>query len=266
MAVAERAFPLLAESHHAVRLDGSSYPLAFSFRDGSRAPLFTRGVVPAAELKRVAKTTAEGIAARYDGQRLLLIQVLEGARTFAGLVLPHLDHLGLRFEVATVKVSSYGQGTRATAHRIIQPLRDQRGGELTECSAFDGVVLLDDLIDGGQTVAWLVGDYLPRFAVRGLGVCTMLEKARQRTQEVDEVLRGCLISAGLQVPDEWLVGYGLDLALPGRGDLPDLHLFRQALPGGIYAFNNGIEDRLLAEYWANPAEVRRQLGGYLSPA
>lgn len=267
MAAEKIAFPLLADGHHSALVDGLTYPLSFSFSDGSHAPLFTSGVVPAEELEQVARLTAERIAARYGGQRLLVIQILEGARTFAGMVRPYLeDPHGLRFELATVQVRSYGQGSQAAAHRIVQPLRDQWDQELTECGAFDGVVVLDDLIDGGQTVAWLVRDYLPRFAVRGLGVCTMLEKDRQRSRAVDEVLSGCLLSAGRRVPDEWLVGYGLDMALPGGGDIPDLHLFRQALPGGIYAFNSAIEERLLAAYQTNPTDVRRQLKIYLSPA
>jgi len=92
----------------------------------------------------------------------------------------------------------------------------------------------------------------------------MLEKARKRAREVDEVLAGCLLSSGKPVPDEWLVGYGLDLALPGGVDGVTLHLFRQALPGGIYAFNEGIEPRLMAECRAHPQGVVHQLGVYLS--
>ena len=271
MAAETVAFPLLAAGDHSPLLvDGLTYPRSFTFSDGSQAPLFTRGVVPAKGLKQVAKLTAERIAARYGGQRLLVIQILEGARTFAGMMLPCLEELrlahGLCFEVATVQVRSYGQGSRASAHRILQPLRGLGGREVTECGAFDGVVLIDDLIDGGQTVAWLVRDYLPPFAVRGVSVCTMLEKDRLRSQAVDEVLSGCLLSAGRRVADEWLVGYGLDLALPGTGDIPDLHLFRQALSGGIYAFNSALEERLLAAYQTNPTDVRQQLGVYLSPA
>ena len=94
----------------------------------------------------------------------------------------------------------------------------------------------------------------------------MLEKERPRSREVDAILKDCLLSAGMRAPDEWLVGYGLDMALPGAGNVPDLHLFRQALPGGIYAFNSAIEYRLLAEYQADPEAVGKQLLVYRSPA
>lgn len=281
MAGEETAFPLLPGSGDCYQSAGLEFPRLFTFADGSTAPLFTRGVVAAVELERMARLTVERISQRYGGQRLLLIQVLEGGRTFAEMVIKHLrarqggggdtadaaPRERLRYEVATIQVRSYGQGSsQAAAHRIVQPLRDSLGRDLQDWAAFDGVVLLDDLIDGGQTMAWLVCDYLPRFAAKSIGICTMLEKDRPRRREVEEVLSRGLISAGLKVPDAWLVGYGLDLALPGRGDQLPLHLFRQALPGGIYAFNSAIEQRLTQAYQANPPGVAQQLRAYLSPA
>jgi hypoxanthine-guanine phosphoribosyltransferase len=289
----EKNFPLLASSQAPYQADGRSYPRVFSFSDGSCAPLFTSGVVAVEELERIAQVTASRIAERYAGQRLLLVQVLEGARTFTAMVIRHLESMreayGVDYEVASVQVRSYSQGTQATSLRVLQPLQNHLGRELTECTGFEGVVLVDDLIDAGSTVAWLVREYLPKFIARGAGrglssvplkgglnripaglgrglsVCTMLDKERQRDGVVEEVLAECLLSSGLLVPDEWLVGYGLDMALPATGDRPALNLFRQALPGGIYAFNSAIVQQLIAAYETDPAEVHRQLEVYLSP-
>lgn len=263
-------FPLLAGSPDPYCVTGLSYPRTFSFRDGSRAPLFVSGVVEVAELDLIARTTAARIARHYGNRRLLVIQVLEGARTFAAMVVGHLGRLARgerpEFELASIRVRSYGQGTRASAHQVLQPLRDSAHREITEVAGFGGVVVVDDLIDGGDTVAWLVGDYLPRLAARGVGVCTMLTKERPRSREVEGILAEHLLSGGRRVADEWLVGYGLDMALPGGEGRPSLHLFRQALPGGIYAFNQAIEQRLLADHLAAPEATGRQLGIYLSPA
>jgi len=263
------AFPLWSGSPGHYLSEGLRYPRFYTFIDGVVAPLFVNGVVPAAEIEGIALATAAAIARRYGGQRLLVVLILEGARIFGERVLRQLERLqedySLHYEVATIQVRSYEQGSQATAHKVLQPLRDHRGRELEDCGAFDGVALIDDLIDGGGTMVWLIREYLPRLSAKGLGVCTMLAKDRQRSRAVEDALAGCLISTGRRAPDEWLVGYGLDMALPGgEGRRPTLHLFRQALPGGIYAFNTAIEQRLIAEHQANPQGVEDQLGVYLS--
>lgn len=261
-------FPLRAAVPGQYLCGGVSYPQGYVFSDGSVAPLFRCGVLSAVEIGEIARATALSIAQRYGGQRLLVVLILEGARCFGEMVLGWLAvrqrEYALRYEVATIQIRSYGQGSQATGHKVLQPLQDQLGREVQDCSGFDGVLLIDDLIDGGATLAWLIDQYLPPLSAKGVGVCTMLEKKRQRSRAVDELLAGCLLSTGKLVPDEWLVGYGLDLALPGGVDGLTLHLFRQALPGGIYAFNEGIEPRLMAECRAHPQGVVQQLGVYLS--
>lgn len=260
-------FPLLLGNQEPFQDQAFRYPLSFSFSDGSSAPLFTAGVVSSPALERIALSTVEQIATRHMGQRLLLVQVLEGARLFFRMLIPHLEHLcpaaGIDYEIGSLKVRSYSHGSRAASHQILQPLQDSRGQELNNCSGFDGVILIDDLIDAGHTMAWLITEYLPCFTVNRIGVSTMLSKSRSRTNTVNEILSRHLISAGMQVPNDWLVGYGLDMALPGDGETQTLHLFRQALPGGVYAFNSNIEERLVREYQQRPAWVAEQLSAYI---
>lgn len=261
------SFPLCAGGAGQHLSAGRAYPLSYTFLDGSSAPLFSYGVVPVADIERVARETAETLARRYGGQRVLLVSILRGGRIFSEMVLRQLARrpggCGLDYEAATIQVRSYERGSQVGTHRILQPLQDDHGREVQDCSGFDGVVLIDDLIDGGGTMAWLISGHLPRLSAKGVGVCTMLDKGRPRSREVEETLAGRVISLGQRVPDAWLVGYGLDLALPGEGDRPALHLFRPALPGGIYAFNNAIEQRLLAEYRVNPQGLAKQLQAYL---
>lgn len=258
-------FPLLP-GNRAPEQQSLPFPLSFAFSDGSSAPLFRRGVVSALELEEVAQSSAELITTQYAGQRILIVQILEGARIFAQMLQPYLDQLspaaGMDYEMGAVQVRSYGHGSHASAHQIITPLRNSLGEEITDCSTFDGLVLVDDLIDAGNTLAWLAMEYLPRFTAKGIGFCTMLDKTRPRTSTVEKILRRHLISAGRQVPNDWLVGYGLDMALPGTREIPPLHLFRQPLPGGVYAFNSDIEKRLIQEYQQRPAWVTEQLNSY----
>lgn len=264
----EIEFPLLPGTQEHYQDSSYRYPLSFTFADGSYAPLFTRGVVSSLNLKKVALTAVEQILARHAGQRVLVVQILEGARVFARMLAPHLERLcpqaGIEYEMGAVQVRSYSHGSHATGHQIIKPLQDGHGQKLTDCRKYDAVVLVDDLIDAGDTMAWLISEYLPDFMAKEIGICTMLDKDRKRTKTVEAILCSHLISAGKSVPNDWLVGYGLDLALPGWGQTPTLHLFRQALPGGIYAFNSAIEDRLTREYQQRPAVVAEQLSIYIS--
>ncbi|MDD5758329.1 MAG: phosphoribosyltransferase family protein [Desulfobulbaceae bacterium] len=261
-------YPLRAAPPGQYLSGGVSYPRGYVFSDGSVAPLFKHGVLSALEIGEIAQGTALSIAQRYGGQRLLVVVILEGGRCFGEMVIEELAALqkeyALHYEVATIQIRSYGQGSQAARHKVLQPLRDPLGREIRDCAGFDGVLLVDDLIDGGATLAWLIGDYLPLLSAKVVGVYTMLEKERQRSRAIDELLAGHLVWTGKRVSDEWLVGYGLDLALPGGADGSTLHLFRQALPGGIYAFNEQIEQRLTAECQLNPQSVIQQLGVYLS--
>ncbi len=260
-------FPLLAGNPDPCLRDGKNYPLTVLL-DGVPEYLFAKGVAPASALMAMAAETARLLSVRYAGRRLLLVEVREGGGIFAGLVHRQLAGLGaetgLRAEPGNIKVRSYGQGSRATAPRVVKPLCDARGRELADCSKFDAVVLLDDLIDAGHTAIWLAETYLPRFAAREVAVCTMLDKERPRGREVEAALCRIVLSSGLRVADDWLVGYGLDMTVPGGGATPDLHLFRPPLPGGVYAFNTALEPRLTAAYQADPQGLRRQLASYVS--
>ena len=69
---------------------------------------------------------------------------------------------------------------------------------------------------------------------------------------------------GRRVPDEWIVGYGPNLSLPGGKTAKPLHLFRGELPGGMYAFRREIEPRPTAEYQRDPTSVARQLSVYVT--
>lgn len=260
-------FPLLPGNADPCLTEEGSYPLTVSLQ-GASLPLFTAGVASSAQLSAVARRTAILLCERFAKQRLLLVDILEGGRVFGAMLDEEVATVTAGRELpwrrAALKVRSYGHGSQATTLRILAPLHDSLGREITDCAGFDGVVLVDDLIDAGLTAHGLVTDYLPRLGAREIGLCTMLNKARPRSREVAAMLDRCLLHAGLGVPNQWLVGHGLDMALPGQGTIPPLYLFRQALPGGVYAFNTAIETRLLAAYQTNPADIRAQLAAYLS--
>jgi len=235
---------------------GVAYPR--SVAAGGIQPLFLGGVATDGEIARIAAGIAAHLARRHAGP-VLLVQVLEGAIPFAAQVLEALARLGRTADLASVKVRSYGDGTRqSAAHQILSPLSDRQGRRIDDARAYAAVVLLDDLVDTGQTAEWLLAHYLPAVRPRSLEACFMLEKRTGRripeTPALDEHNR----RNGMMVPDVWVVGHGLDLALPGG-----LHLFRGELPGGIYAFNDALEGTLSGATHHDPAAVAAELGVYL---
>lgn len=142
---------------------------------------------------RIAEIAAE-ITRDYEGEPdLLLICVLKGGYMFLSdlsraLARPHsLDFMG---------VSSYGSGTRSTgAVQIIMDLKAP--------IADRNVLIVEDIIDSGQTLQYLKRNLLSR-GPRSLRIVTLLNKPSRREVEVP------VDYVGFDIPDEFVVGYGLD--------------------------------------------------------
>jgi hypoxanthine phosphoribosyltransferase len=137
---------------------------------------------------------ARAIEADYrDLDDLLLICVLKGAYVFLAdltrcLERPHhIDFMG---------VSSYGAGTRTSgAVQIIMDLKEDIAGR--------HVLVIEDIIDSGRTLDYLRRTLLAR-SPASLRICTLLDKSARR--EVDVQVE----YVGFDIPDEFVVGYGLD--------------------------------------------------------
>lgn len=244
-------FPLLR-----VEGEGGGYPASIIFQDGSKFPLFSSGIISAEKINQQAELVAAEIKAKFS--RPLIIQVLEGARMFCSLVCSLLDNTKKDYKRAEIKVVSYS-GTKAGSQKIITPLIDDTGRQLDNLKQYD-VVIIDDLIDAGNTMVWLIDNYLPLFSPRSVTAAFMLEKDRKRSREVNRFIAANHIIRGQLVADEWLVGFGLDMSL---GNLDkSIHLFRN-LPE-VYAFNRDIEERLYKEYYDNPLFFIKQMKGYIS--
>ncbi len=244
------SFPLL----HGDGKDGC--PATIIFQDGTESPLFSSGIISAEKINQQAELVAAKISA--DFRRPLIVEVLEGARMFCSRVCSVLNKMGETFKRAEIKVISYS-GTKAGSHKVIIPLIDDRGRRLDNLSQYD-VVIIDDLMDTGNTMIWLIDNYLPQFKPRSLSAAFMLEKDRKRSGEVDKFITANHIIRGQRTVDEWLVGFGLDMSLDG----PDksIHLFRK-LPE-VYAFNRSIEKRFFKEYNENSFFFIRQIKNYIS--
>ena len=138
---------------------------------------------------------AEELARDYAGQRVIFVGILRGAVVFLADLIRALDAPVM---IDFIAVSSYGKSTRSSGVvRISKDLNESIEGE--------HVVVVEDIIDSGLTLKYLV-DLLRRRSPASLRVCTLLLKDRPRDHDV------ALDYVGFTIPDEFVVGYGLDYA------------------------------------------------------
>jgi len=164
-----------------------------------------RRIISRGQIRRRVKELAAQIRADYSGQRPVFVCVLKGAFVFlADLV----REVGLPLEVDFMAASSYEMEKTSKGQLTI--LKD-----ITTNIAGRPVILVDDIIDSGLTLQHL-RDHLASRQPASLRVCALL--ARERA-----LAAGTLIEyLGFTVPEDFVVGYGLDYAQQYR-ELPDIH-------------------------------------------
>ena len=141
---------------------------------------------------RIAELAKE-IDANYAGKDLLLVGVLKGAVMFMADMSRALQ---TRVQMDWMAVSSYGSGT--TSSGVVRILKDLDTDVLGK-----DVLIVEDIVDSGLTLSWLVSN----LEARGAGsveVVTLLRKPDAAKVEVD------VRWVGFEIPNEFVVGYGLD--------------------------------------------------------
>jgi hypoxanthine phosphoribosyltransferase len=154
-----------------------------------------RVLVTQEEISSRLVALAAQIEQDYAGADLLLVGVLKGAvMVMADLARTLHRHV----EMDWMAVSSYGSGTRSSGVvRILKDLdRDITGRD---------VLVVEDIVDSGLTLSWLVSNLRSR-APRSVEVCALLRKPE--AAKVDVAVR----YVGFDIPNEFVVGYGLDYA------------------------------------------------------
>lgn len=148
-----------------------------------------------AELKkRVAEIGAQ-IDADYAGKEPLLISVLRGSFVFMSDLVRTIT---LPCTVDFMAVSSYGAGTTSSGQvRITKDLSDSIEGR--------DIIVVEDILDSGNTLSYLL-EILKARHPASIRLCTLLDKPSRRTKPVE------VSYSGFSIPDEFVVGYGLDFA------------------------------------------------------
>src|SRR4051794_38504568 len=138
---------------------------------------------------------AQEITADYEGKDLLIVGILRGA---AMVMVDLARALPRHVEMDWMAISSYGSGTKSSGVvRILKDLDTDISGR--------HVLVVEDIIDTGLTLSWLVSNLNSR-GPASVEICTLLRKpdALQMTIDVKYV--------GFDIPNEFVVGYGLDFA------------------------------------------------------
>lgn len=160
------------------------------------------------EIARRLDEMAAQIDADHEGQELLLVGVLKGAV----YVMADLSRrLRSSIQMDWMAVSSYGSGTKSSG--VVRILKDL-DADLTGRH----VLIVEDIIDSGLTLSWLVGNLSSRGAA-SVEIATLLRKPEALKVEVD------VAYVGFDIPTEFVVGYGLDYAEQYR-NLPFIGLLK----------------------------------------
>jgi hypoxanthine phosphoribosyltransferase len=152
-------------------------------------------LVTSEEIQDKVRELGERITEDYQGEDLLLVGILRGAVVFLSDLMRHLE---LTCEIDFMDVSSYGSGTSSSG--VVRILKD-----LEEDITGRHVLIVEDIIDTGLTLSYLMR-ILGARQPASLEICTLLSKPSRRQANID------VKYLGFEVPDEFVVGYGIDFA------------------------------------------------------
>ena len=163
------------------------------------------------ELKTRIAELGQALYKKYEGRRPLFLGVLKGSFIFMADLMRSAQ---LMCDVEFIAVSSYQNGTVSSGRvQITHDLQQDITGR--------EIVIVEDILDSGNTLAFLK-NYLMAKGAKSISIVTLLDKPARREKAVEADL------AGFVVPDEFVVGYGLDYAQMYR-NLPYIGVLKPAV-------------------------------------
>lgn len=162
---------------------------------------FEKILITKEEIAKRIKEVAAQIDKDYEGESVLLIGILKGSVIFFSDLIREIT---VRTSMDFMSISSYGAGTTSTGE--VKMLKD-----LDKSISGKNVIIVEDIIDSGNTLAYLKRLLLSR-GPASLKICTLLDKPDRRKTDIT-VDYSCFV-----IPDEFVVGYGLDYDELYRGE------------------------------------------------
>lgn len=145
------------------------------------------------EIRSAVKALADIINRKYEGKRVTFVGLLKGSMPFMSDLIKNIT---IPCKIDFICVSSYGGGTKSSGRVNIlkdlsQPIQDE------------DVIIVEDIIDSGRTLSF-IKEYFKAKSARTVKICTLLDKPARREVDI-KVDYSCF-----EIPDEFVVGYGLD--------------------------------------------------------
>ena len=153
-----------------------------------------RILIPEADVDAKVEEIGRKISEDYAGKSVHLICVLKGGVFFTCEL---AKRISVPVSLDFMSVSSYGSGTQSSG--VVKIIKD-----LDEPLAGKHVLIVEDIIDSGRTLSYLV-EILKQRGPADIRICTLLDKPSRRVKKEVEVDYTCF-----SIPDEFVVGYGLD--------------------------------------------------------
>lgn len=173
-------------------------------------------LVPRSRIEQETERIAREIGDYYVGRQLTCVGVLKGSVIFLSDLVRKIPET-VDVELDFLSVSSYGSSTKSSG--VVKINKD------LDCDiSGKNVLIIEDIVDTGLTLAYLV-NILRERSPNDIGVCALLDKPCRRKVPVDIRFRG------LEIPDEFVVGYGLDFD-GGWRNLPEIYSLRHVGRGG----------------------------------
>ena len=166
------------------------------------------------ELKDKVTELGRRISEDYAEKRLLMVSVLKGSVVFMADLMRAVT---IPAEIDFMSVSSYGSGAKTSG--VVKIIKDLD----INLEGFD-LLIVEDILDSGLTLSY-IKKILTQRSPRSIRICTLLDKPERRQADIQADY------AGFEVPDEFVVGYGLDYAEKYR-NLPYIGVLKPEVYAG----------------------------------
>ena len=170
---------------------------------------FEKVLITENQLKTKVKELADKISKEYNGKNPLLICILKGSVLFTSDL---LKNLSTPCQIEFMAVSSYGASTKSSGE--VKLTKD-----LNVPIANRDVIIIEDIVDSGNTLSYLKRVLLQRNP-NSVKICTLLDKPERRKVDLEADF------VGFTIPDEFVVGYGLDYKEDYR-QYPEIYILKR---------------------------------------
>lgn len=150
-------------------------------------------LISEAEVEKRISELGKIISEEYEGKEIHMICVLKGGVFFMCQLAKHIT---VPVTMDFMSISSYGDDTSSSG--VVKIIKD-----LDEPLEGKDVLVVEDIIDSGRTLSYLM-EILEKRKPNSMRLCTLLDKPDRRVREVH------VDHMGFEIPDEFVVGYGLD--------------------------------------------------------